>query len=242
MAVVLGGAVAGYPDLLHDGFSKKHPKKMPIDLSKMGELDKYFYAQSDIILEKDFTKSLYVHGSISALNGIKVPNIPEEPIKIFMLDSALNEPWIPVYDTGLYWIVNNEVRSAFEEFEIGVHQFIPVKFVDQSNNDLKGPQYWVVNLGLSLDTVSRGGSCLTYATRLGFDGHPNVDYVTTDFNDHSEKVKIALDKGKVANHGVWYDYVLGRPVMSSAFEMVLIEEGYAPYFLSGLMVEERCAN
>ena len=243
MAIVLGGGTSAFAPHFKTGFSGKHPDFMPFDRNGLKMLEQFEAAQSKKIIDADRSKFFTVNRYSSFLSGTLIPEMPELPIEISLLASEQDKPLLPVYDYGcIFWIVNDDVRKLIDSYDTDKHQFIPVRFLNSDGKDFGAPIYFAVNLGLFLDTVSRPESHLTYRKKPDFGGKPGTAYVTTDFNRYDENVKIVLEANKIGGYGIWYDYVLGRPVMSDAFKRKLIGEGFAPFFLGGILAEEVYSN
>jgi len=107
---------------------------------------------------------------------------------------------------GLY-LVSDKVRRIIEEFEPGVHQFVPVKVIRKRTGEEIGTWYWFFPCN-RLDTISR-----TEAENLTLKYNPRTGIRWWDRVEKDKPEREVFSRPRIGDHHIWVDKYLGGPTI-----------------------------
>jgi len=121
--------------------------------------------------------------------------------------------------------VSERAKTIIKRLEPGVHQFVPVEFVDRDGNHLADRYFWVI--GNRLDSVDRQHS--NYVL-LGGRMWRTAKNVAESFPEHlpadadpSAEPRLCFNRNQLGQAEVWRDkyFDTGGPLVSEAFAAAL---------------------
>jgi hypothetical protein len=121
---------------------------------------------------------------------------------------------VPDFDNGPFLNVSARAKALIEQFEPGVHQFLPVEFVDIDGKHLEDRWFFVVCN--RLDTIDRQ-HVQGFLLRRGKMWTPIEDYLRDmpdeipSGYDTSQKSKLVFSRAKIGAAHFRCDEHLGRP-------------------------------
>jgi hypothetical protein len=144
---------------------------------------------------------------------------------------------IPDFDQAELLNVSERARNLIEQFEPGVHQFMPVDYVDANNKFLEKRYFWVV--GNRLDSIDRERTI--FILRKGRVWRPLADFVRKapeDIPPHIDpniESKSVFNLSQIGKAHAWRDkhMDIGGMWLSTALADALKEAG-----LTGLQLSD----
>jgi hypothetical protein len=142
----------------------------------------------------------------------------------------------PIPDVLAHFVVSQRFRDLVEQFEPGVHQFVPVDVYAPDGREPVATYYWFI-VGQRLDSVDR-----QHTTYMWEEGTRNI-WVDSIMNTNTWEftkisgAKLVFSNKQVSGHHIWHDpHVLtfGNGLCSDAFGKAALAAG-----LTGLAVTPR---
>jgi len=122
--------------------------------------------------------------------------------------------------------ISTEVRDALDALEPGVHQYIPLRFTNQSGREID-EEFWMLNIGQRLDTCSPADSQNMWERisevrnpkMMAIDGNNLIsrysDYRTPGKGGKPIWEGLACHASRVAGHHLWREYKMHSGIMMS---------------------------
>ncbi len=137
----------------------------------------------------------------------------------------------PLPDVLPWFIVSSRFKDLVEQFEPGVHQFVPVDIYQSKNGEPVATYYWFI-VGQRLDSVDRERT--TYMWRASKD-NPNDGHWIREIMDTNTfeftpipNAELIFSNSQVAGRHIWHDphlLTFGNGLCSDAFAEALLASG-----------------
>jgi hypothetical protein len=136
------------------------------------------------------------------------------------------------------FLVSPRFRALVEQFEPGVHQFVPIEIYKSRKGEPVATYFWFI-VGQRLDSVDREHT--TYIWKAPQDD-PEAGYWTRRIRNHEAKryeeipgAKLIFNEAKVTGHHIWHDphlLTFGNGLCSDAFAHEAATAGFLGLGLS----------
>lgn len=132
----------------------------------------------------------------------------------------------PLPDALTATIVNDRIRQAVENFEPGIHQFIPtvVTMPDGQRND----SWWSMRPCHRVDAIALEHCEDVYEYRPQLTRHPDWYYYRSN---EGSKMKLVIHQHIITGMAMWHDWKLQKSLFSEELGQFFIDNGIRGYRL-----------
>lgn len=114
----------------------------------------------------------------------------------------------PLPDVLPGFVVSTGFRNLVEQFELGVHQYVPVQIFSSREGEPVATYYWFI-VGQRLDSVDR--ECTTFKWKAPVDDPQSGYWSDREMDKKTFKVirlpdaKLVFSNQQIAGHHIWHD-------------------------------------